>query len=113
MYKLVNLIGAVAVAGAATLGAAAPAAADDGNHYNRDHPYAAYEQGYPRGYGHGRGYYHGPRAYGGYGYGYGYDPGYYGYDPGAAVAAGVIGSVFGALAATALSRSGHYYYRHR
>jgi hypothetical protein len=116
MNALVKAIGAAVVAGAVTVTAVAPVAAAPYNrtynswgveqvrsthNYRNSRPYyrGYYNRGY---YGYSRPYYNYPPAY------YGYYPGYYPYyyDPGAAVAAGIIGGVFGAIA-------GGVYHHHR
>lgn len=66
-------------------------------------PYYGSRPAYGRGYGYGYG--------GGPGYGYGYERPYYRerrYDPGAAVAAGVVGLAAGAILSGALSQRGRH-----
>jgi hypothetical protein len=82
MHKLVSAIGAAALVGTVALSAATPASAAPWwhrhHHYHRAYPVYPVYPAYPS-------YYY-----------------YRGYDPGAAVAAGIIGGVFGTIAGAAI-----------
>ena len=92
MNNLLKIAGAIGLAGVVALGMAAPAAAAPWRYYHRGHyhPYPSYNY-YP-------------------GY-YGYYPYYY--DPGAAIASGIIGGIFGTILHDAYGhRCLHVYHRH-
>jgi hypothetical protein len=107
MNILARAIGGLAVAGLVGAAGVAPASAAPSAWWLLHHQY-------PHHFVH-RGYYHpgvryyaapapyyGPRNYYGRGYYYSYPT----YDPGAAIASGFIGGIFGAIAGTALSHAG-------
>ena len=89
MNNIVKTLGVAALAGTVALAAMGPAAAQPWPYYHH-HYYHHYYQ--PQGY------------YPGY-YGSGYYPYYY--DPGAAIAAGFIGGIFGTIAHAAVSGTHH------
>jgi hypothetical protein len=103
MNNALKAIGAVAMAGLVGIAGIAPANAAPPGWWLRPH----HQHFVHRGYHPAIRYYSAPAPY--YGPRYYYGPGYYygpSYDPGAAIAGGFIGSVFGAIAGTALSNAG-------
>lgn len=120
MFRKLSSLGfAVILAGASVAIAVPPAAAAPHGHFYGHRGHAAYGRsvghryyGRYRSYGryrYGRRYYYGgPGYYGGY-----YGPYGYGYEPGAAVAAGIIGLAAGAIAAGAVHGGGGVAYCER
>jgi len=98
MNKLVKIAGAAGIASVVAFGMVAPAAAAPWRYYHRGY----YQPYYP--------------AYDYYPGYYDYYPGYYGYypyyDPGAAIASGIIGGIFGTILNEARGhRCLHVYHR--
>lgn len=110
MNTALKALGAIAMAGLVGVTGVAPASAAPSAWWLLHHPthhfvHRTYHPGIHY-YSSAPAYHYGPRYYG---QRYYYGPGYYygpSYDPGAAIASGFIGGIFGAIAGTALSHAG-------